>query len=141
MATEQDLNSPDFTGNATSAVGALAIAATAKGQSRWLRRLLYVFMAIIVLAVGAGAIDKLVNINTLPGCDAQRTRDTLSDLNKANNVNASAYNSIKQVSKAETEIRCTASLALRAGGTLEYDYRIYREGGGIKVEITGTRGQ
>jgi hypothetical protein len=32
-------------------------------------------------------------------------------------------------------VRCTANLALRAGGTLEYDYRIYRDGSGIKVEI------
>ena len=139
MASEQDLNSPDFTGNATSAIGAVAIASQVKGQPRWLRWLLYGFIVIVVLAVGAGVIDKIANINTLPGCDAQRTRDTLSDLNKANQVNASSYNSIKQTSASDTEIRCTANLALRAGGTREYDYRIYRDGAAIKVEITETR--
>jgi len=32
-----------------------------------------------------------------------------------------------------------ANLALRGGGTLEYDYRIYKDGSAIKVEITRTR--
>jgi hypothetical protein len=36
-------------------------------------------------------------------------------------------------------VRCVANLALRGGGNLEYDYRIYRDGGDIKVEITNSR--
>jgi len=133
--SEQNLNAPDFGGNTTSAIGAAAIAQAARGQRGWLRWLLYAFLAITVLAVGAGVIDKIINIGTLPACDDKRTRDTLSDLNKAAQVNASAYNFIKQTAKSDTEVRCTANLALRAGGTLEYDYRIYRDGSGIKVEI------
>jgi hypothetical protein len=132
---EQNLNAPDFGGNTTSAIGAVAIAQAAKGQRGWLRWLMYACLAITVLAVGAGAIDKIVNIGTLPGCDDKRTRDTLSDLNKAAQVNASSYNFIRQTGKNDTEVRCTANLALRAGGTLEYDYRIYRDGSAIKVEI------
>jgi hypothetical protein len=100
---------------------------------------MYTFAAITLLAVGAGTIDKIVNVNSLPACDGQRTRDTLSDLNKANKVNASAYNSIKQVSATDTEIRCTANLALRGGGALEYDYRIFKDAGTIRVEITEFR--
>jgi len=132
---EKNLNAPDFGGNATSAIGAAAMAQAAGRQRGWLRWLLYAFLAITVLAVGAGAIDKIVNIGELPKCDAKRTRDTLSDLNKAAQVNASSYNFIKQTAKSDTEVRCTANLALRAGGTLEYDYRIYRDGSAIKVEI------
>ena len=139
MASDQNLNAPDFGGNATSAIGAVAIAATAKGRPKWLRWLMVSFIVIIVLVVGAGVIDKIVNIDTLPACDGKRTRDTLSDLNKANQVNASSYNFIKETAKSETEIRCVANLALRGGGTLEYDYRIYKEGSDIRVEITGTR--
>lgn len=139
MSSDQNLNSPDFGSNATSAIGAAAIAQSAKGAKGWLRWLMIAFAVITFLAVGAGVIDKLVNINTLPGCNDKRTRDTLSDLNKANQVNASAYNSIKETAKSDTEVRCTANLALRAGGTLEYDYRIYKDGSAIKVEITQTR--
>ncbi len=141
MASEKDLNAPDFGGNAASAFGAAAIAQSAKGTKGWLRWFLLACLAITALAVGAGAIDKIVNINALPACDAKRTRDTLSDLNKASQVNASAYNFIKETAKSETEIRCVANLALRAGGTLEYDYRIYKDGSAIKVEITNRRNQ
>ena len=54
-------------------------------------------------------------------------------------MNASTHNFIKKTAKSGTEVRCTANLALRAGGTLEYDYRIYKDGSAIKVEITQTR--
>ena len=138
---EHDLNSSDFSGNATSAVGAVAVTQAAKGMSGWQRWLMYAFAVIILLATGAGAIDKLVHPNALPDCDDKRTRDTLSDLNKANQVNASTYNFIKQLSAADSEIRCVANLALRGGGTVEYDYRIYRDDSTTKVEITSFRKQ
>jgi hypothetical protein len=70
-----------------------------------------------------------------------RTRDTLSDLNKQNKVNASKYNFIKKVEATDTEVKCVANLALRDGGTLEYDYRIYKDGSAIKVQITDSRKQ
>jgi hypothetical protein len=92
-----------------------------------------------VLATAAGTIDKLMHANALPACDDKRTRDTLSDIHKANQVDATAYNFIKEVSTSESEIRCTANLALRGGGTLEYDFRIYKDGADIKVEITNSR--
>ena len=139
MASEQDLNSPNFLGNAASALGAAAIVQSSKRGPKWLRWLMLTFAAITGLAVLAGVIDKVSNWNSLPKCDAQRTRDTLSDLNKQNKVNASSYNFIKQVSATDTEVTCTANLALRDGGTLEYDYRIYKEGGTIKVQITDSR--
>lgn len=139
MASDQNLNSPDFGSNATSAIGAAAIAQSAKGMTGWKRWMMIAFAVITLLAVGAGVIDKVVSVDTLPACDGKRTRDTLSDLNKANQVNASSYNFIKETAKSDTEIRCTANLALRAGGTLEYDYRIYKDGSDIRVEITSTR--
>jgi hypothetical protein len=139
MASEQDLNSPNFGSNATSALGAAAMVQSAKGAPRWERWLLLTFAAITGLAVLAGMIDKLANWNSLPKCDAQPTRDTLSELNKQNKVNASSYNFIKQVSATDSDVVCTANLALRDGGTLEYDYRIYKEGGTIKVQITDSR--
>jgi hypothetical protein len=139
MASEQDLNSPNFGSNATSALGAAAMVRSAKGGPKWLRWLMLTFAAITGLAVLAGVIDKLSSWGTLPKCDGQRTRDTLSDLNKQNKVNASSYNFIKQVGATDAEVTCTANLALRDGGTLEYDYRIYKEGSTIKVQITDSR--
>jgi hypothetical protein len=137
--SEQNLNSPDFRSAATAAAGTAAMAGAMKGKPKWLQWFLAACMTIAALAAIAGIIDKVANVNTLPKCDAQRTRDTLSDLNKKNNLNASAYNFIRQKSASEAEVICTASLALRAGGNVEYDYRIYKADSGIKVEITEWR--
>lgn len=133
--SDKNLNAPDFGGNTTSAIGAAAIALSAKGMTGWKRWLMMALAAITLLAVGAGVIDKIVNVRSLPACDGKRTRDTLSDLNRARSVNASSYNFIKETARSETEVRCVANLALRGGGTLEYDYRIYKDGRDIKVEI------
>ena len=74
-----------------------------------------------------------------PACDAKTTRDTLSDLNKAQQFNASHYNSLKLRSASDAEALCTASLALRDGTSVEYDYRIYKDGSSVKVQITEIR--
>jgi hypothetical protein len=95
---------------------------------------------LIIAAVSLlGLIGKISEFGSLPRCDAQRTKDTLSDLNKQNKVNASQYNAITPVSTGKDEVLCRANLALRDGGTLEYDYRIFKEGSGVKVQITEFR--
>lgn len=141
MESEQDLKSHNSGSTGAIGIATVAMNQSAKNGPKWLRRLTMFFTAIIVLVVGAGLVDKVVNIGKLPTCDAQRTRDTLSDLNKQNKVNASAYNSIKTVSTTDAEVMCTANLALRDGGTLEYDYRIYKEDSGVKVQIVSSRRQ
>jgi hypothetical protein len=75
----------------------------------------------------------------LPTCDAQETRDTLSDLNKQNKFNASKYNFLRNVATSDVETTCTANLALWGGGTVEYDYRIFKNDLKIKVQITDIR--
>jgi hypothetical protein len=139
MESEQNLNSPDFGHAGMAALGTAAMVQAARSGPKWQRVLMYVFIGITVLATLAGVVDNLTSIGKLPACDAQRTRDTLSDLNKANKVNASKYNFIKEVRASETEVNCVANLALRNGGTLEYDYRIYKDGSDIKVLITEFR--
>src|SRR3990172_5399265 len=139
METDQNLNSTDFGNAGTAAVATVAMNLAARRGPKWLRWLVGVFTVIIVVATGAGLIDKITSMGKLPACDGQRTRDTLSDLNFKNKVNASSYNFIKQVSASDTEVTCTANLALRNGGTLEYDYRIFKGDSEIKVEITNWR--
>lgn len=141
MSSEKDLNSPDFGGSKATGFATAAMVQSAKGQPKWVRILVMIFAAIILLVTLAGAFDKLSSMGSLPACDAQRTRDTLSDLNKQNQVNASKYNFIKKVSATDTEVKCVANLALRDGGTLEYDFRIYKEQSAIKVQITDSRKQ
>ncbi len=51
----------------------------------------------------------------------------MSDFNKQNQFNASHYNFIRETGRTDSEATCTANLALRAGGTAEYGFRIYKQ--------------
>jgi len=139
MENEKDLASPNYGAAASGLVGSALMANAARTGPKWLRYFLFVCIAITLLATGAGVIGKLGSMGSIPACDAQTTRDTLSDLNKQNKFKASKYNFIKKVSASDSETICTANLALSDGGTVEYDYRIFKEGSNVKVLITEIR--
>ena len=139
MGSEKDLNAPDFNSSANIAHATAAMNASTRGGPRWLRWITMAFGLIIAAVSLLGLIGKVSEFGSLPRCDAQRTKDTLSDLNKQNKVNASQYNAITTVSTGKDEVLCRANLALRDGGTLEYDYRIFKEDSGVKVQITEFR--
>ena len=139
MADEKDLASPSYYSTVSGAVGTTMMVQAARKGPPWLRYLLYTFAAITALVTVAGLIDKVTSVGSLPACDAQTTRDTLSDLNRDNKFNATKYNFIKSVGKTDTEVTCTAGLALKGGGNVEYDYRITKDGGTVKVKITEIR--
>jgi hypothetical protein len=115
------------------------MAQAAKTGPKWQRYLMNFFIVVTLLATGAGIVGKLTSIGTIPACDAQETRDTLSDLNKQNKFNASKYNFLRNVATSDAETTFTANLALWGGGTVEYDYRIFKEDSNIKVQITDIR--
>lgn len=142
MENEKDLASPNYGAAASGVVGSVLMANSARKGPKWLRYFLFVCIAITLLATGAGLIGKLGSVGSvgsIPACDAQTTRDTLSDLNKQNKFSATKYNFIKKVSASDTETICTANLALSGGGSVEYDYRIFKEGSNVKVLITEIR--
>jgi hypothetical protein len=139
MDNERNLASPNYGSAVSGLVGATLMALAARKGPKWLRYLLFVFIAITLFATVAGLIANVAGIGSIPECDAKQTRDTLSDLNKQNKFNASKYNFIKKVSTSESETTCTANLALSGGGTVEYDYRIFKEGSNVKVLITDIR--
>jgi hypothetical protein len=135
LDNEENLASPNLQPAMTGLAATGAMRQAAKTMTGWQRKLMQLFMVIILLAVAAGIIGNLTSIGTIPACDAQQTRDTLSDLNKANQFNASKYNFIKSVSTADSETTCTANLALSGGGTVEYDYRIFKDKDDSKIKV------
>jgi hypothetical protein len=139
MSDEKDLASPNFSGAASGLAGAARMGLAARSGPKWMRYLMFFFIAVIAIVTLAGTIDKVTSIGSIPACDAQTTRDTLSDLNHQNKFKATKYNSIKSVTKSDSEATCTANLALSGGGSVEYDYRIFKEGGKVKVLITDIR--
>ena len=92
--------------------------------ARWLSRAVMVVGGVFAILMIVGTI---MQFGKVPKCDAKTIKDTLSDFNKRNQFNASAYNFIRETGRTETEATCTANLALRAGGTAEYDFRIYKQ--------------
>lgn len=110
-----------------------AAAAPVRNFSWWVSRIVPAVLAVIF---GLIFIAKIATWNDLPECDSRKAKDTLSDIFKRNNVNASQYNEIKKTATKHDELSCSASLALQAGGNLDLDYRIFRDGDGFKLEIT-----
>jgi len=139
MDNEKDLASPNFSSSITGIAATAAVANAARTGPKWMRYLMFVFIAITAFATIAGLVGKIGGVGSIPVCDAQTTRDTLSDLNRQNKFNASKYNFIKSVATTDTGVTCTANLALWGGGHVEYDYRIYKEAGSVKVQITQVR--
>ena len=139
MDNEKDLASPQYGSAVSGVVGAALMARATRTGPKWLRYFLFVCIGITLLATGVGLVGKVGSVGSIPACDAQTTRDTLSDLNHQNKFKASKYNFIKKVSSSDTETICTANLALSGGGTVEYDYRIFKDGSTVKVLITEIR--
>jgi len=139
MSDESKLASPSSLTTTEGLLATTAMSHAAKGMSGWQQKLMYVFMTITVVVTLLGAIANFATSGSIPACDAQQTRDTLSDLNKQNKFNATKYNFIKQVATSDNETKCVANLALSGGSSVEYDYRIFKDSGTIKVQITDIR--
>jgi hypothetical protein len=89
----------------------------------WIKKI----VGFVLVAVGALiAIAHFITRNDLPGCDSKRAKDTLSDIFKRNNVNASRYDQVKTLTKGDDEITCNATLTLADNKKLVIDYKLYR---------------
>lgn len=100
---------------------------------RFIRIASYVIAGLsLLLTVGIW----LSNMNTLPLCDSQRAKDSLSNVFKANKLNPTRYDEIKTLAKSDQEVRCNATLPLSEGGTVRVDYRFFWEESTAKIEYT-----
>jgi hypothetical protein len=105
----------------------------ASNVSRWVKKIVGVGLALVF---GLIVLAKVITFGDLPGCDSKVAKDRLSSNNVKNQVNASHYIEIKTLKKTDNENSCFANLALRAGGTLELDYKLIREGNDSQLIIT-----
>lgn len=94
-------------------------------KAGWVQKIIGVVM---FLVLGVIVLSKILTYGDVPGCDSKIAKDRLSANNVKNQVNASHYIEIKTLNKSDNEIGCFANLALKAGGTLELDYKLVREG-------------
>lgn len=107
--------------------------ATPSRWHRFIRIASYVIAGLsLLLTVGIW----LSNMNTLPLCDSQRAKDSLSNVFKANKLSPTRYDEIKTLSKSDQEVRCNATLPLSEGGIIRVDYRFFWEESTAKIEYT-----
>jgi hypothetical protein len=92
-----------------------------------------------VLALLVFAGFKIPDFFILPGCDAQRTRDTLHDLLRKRAQGPIALTDFSTISRSKTEYRCSADIAVN-GDHATVGYRSTWDGFSAMVRVTGTLG-
>lgn len=106
---------------------------TANRLYRWASIGLVVVGVILAILIFAG---QMIESGELPDCDSDRARNTLSDVLKANDVEATAYDRIDTESTGKDEVACSAVLSLKDGGKLDLGYRFFWTDKKASYEIT-----
>lgn len=81
------------------------------------------------------AAPRVVNLFTLPDCDDEGSRKTLTDIFEQKNVKLSRLGEVRSVSSTRSERTCAARADI-PGGILNLDYRIGWSGWNKSVTIT-----
>ena len=113
-----------------------APAASPVGRATLMRWIQIIVGISVVAVLALIAVARFTTRNDLPGCDSTQAKNTLSDIFKKNNVDAARYNEIKTLTTLDDMITCNATLTLRDDSKLVIDYRLFKEGGSMKLLIT-----
>lgn len=106
---------------------------------RWSKRIAAAVALVVAGLALVTNLDRFANRNTLPACDSSRAKDTLSDIHKKSQVDASAYREIRELSRTDDAVMCHASLSLKNGAALSYDFKLYKEGDEMKLIISNAK--
>jgi hypothetical protein len=100
----------------------------------WYTRFVYPILAFVFIVV---SLIRVYNFffPSLPSCDGSVARDTLSDIFKRDNLQASSYEQVKTLTTSKDELTCSASLKMSDGAIMEIVYRIYWQGKDAYVAI------
>ena len=110
-----------------------------RGRAGIGKRAAQISAGVILLALLIFAALKIPDFFILPGCDAQRTRDTLHDLLQKRAQGPIALTDFSTISRDKTEYRCSADIAVN-GDHATVGYRSYWDGFSAMVRVTGPLG-
>jgi hypothetical protein len=79
--------------------------------------------AIVAVAGMVTVVAQLVERNSLPACDSDSARRTLTEVFREREIGAGAIDQIATVSSTDQEVSCRARVAATAGGYLAAEYR------------------
>ncbi|MFI4997196.1 MAG: hypothetical protein ACHQAQ_15620, partial [Hyphomicrobiales bacterium] len=87
-------------------------------------KVVYWIAGVVFIIIGVARIYGFF-FPSLPDCDDSTARSTLSDIFKRDNLDPTAYNDVKTLTKSKDELTCSASLAMQDGTTMAILYRIF----------------
>jgi hypothetical protein len=125
---------PNANPGAPPPVTAPPLAPAAKPPSK-LYRILSGIIGLVAIIIGGSQLYNVFHV-TLPDCDSQRAKDTLSGIFKEHKYEPTGYTSIKTVSTNENEVVCNAVLPLPDGANLVADYSFYWEDKSPKIKYS-----
>jgi hypothetical protein len=98
-------------------------------------KVVYWIAGVVFIIIGVARIYGFF-FPSLPDCDGSTARSTLSDIFKRDNLEPTAYNDVKTLTKSKDELTCSASLAMQDGTTMAILYRIFWKEKEVFVEVT-----
>lgn len=98
----------------------------------WMRIALFVCFVVILALILFG---RHLETKTLPGCDASRATDAVTELLRERGMQRRGFHSIRTVSESEAEIRCEAVFEQRNGAALDIAYRFFWNGDDQRAEV------
>jgi len=114
--------------------------APAKPPRSTFQRVAWGIFGVIFLAIGASQLYGVFRDNfTLPACDSQRAKDSLSKVIKEHKFEPVRYESVKEVSRTDDTVVCNAVLPLPDGVNLVADYSFFWEGSTAKIKYSLVR--
>jgi len=102
----------------------------------------------LILRVGYGVaaiaflftfVSYFTTFGLVPGCDSKRAKNALSDIFKSKKLEFSRYIEIKTLTTSDKENTCWAALEHTAGGSAEFEYRVYFEDKEPTVQVTSAK--
>ena len=122
------------TQDSAASTSATTPAPAAKPQSKF-KRILWGIIGLVAIVTGVSQLYS-VFFPTLPDCDSQRAKDTLSGIFKEHKYEPTGYDSVKTISSSKDEVVCNAVLPLPDGANLIADYNFFWEGSTVKVKYS-----
>jgi hypothetical protein len=110
-----------------------------RGRTEFGKRAVQTGIGLLALALLVVAALKIPDFFVLPGCDAQRTRDTLHDLLQHKTAGQIVLADFATISHDKTVYRCSAVVGVN-GDRAMVGYRSYWDGWSAIVRVTGALG-
>lgn len=105
-------------------------------RSKFFRWTMGIIGAVVVVIGAAQVYSAIQSFFTLPACDSQRAKDSLSGAFKEHKFEPLRYETIQTISTSPDEVVCNAVLPLPDGVNLVADYTFFWQDKSARIKYT-----